>query len=65
MKCVVIFEIADAQCPVRIDAFTTLERIEVMDDVNVEYRYRVSKQGSKMVQETRRARYCSKSQSSR
>lgn len=44
-----IFAAANAQCPIRMDAFTTLERIDVIDDVNVEYHYRVNQQGSKLV----------------
>ena len=38
-------------CPVQMDAFTTLQRIEVLDETNIEYQYLVNQKGSAFVGE--------------
>lgn len=45
-----MFKEARRICPRRVDPFTTLEDIVVLDDTHIEYRYKVSQQGSLLVQ---------------
>jgi len=37
------------QCPIKMDAFTTLQRVEVIDDANVDYIYSVNQRGAKRI----------------
>jgi hypothetical protein len=43
-----IFEAANAACPVRMDEFTTLEGVEMVDDKRVEYRYVMNDEATKI-----------------
>ncbi len=43
-----MFETANAACPTRIDQFTTLESIEMLDDRRAVFRYRVNHQGKRL-----------------
>lgn len=43
-----MFEQANAACPTRMDAFTTLEEVEMVDDTRVEFRYLVNDAGKKL-----------------
>lgn len=43
-----MFEQANKQCPQRMDAFTTLEEIVMIEDNRVEYRYKVNAAGKQL-----------------
>ncbi len=43
-----MFEQADAACPTRMDAYTTLESVKMIDDKRVEFRYKVSNEGKSL-----------------
>lgn len=43
-----MFEQANAECPVKVDIFTTLEEVEMIDDTRVEFRYLVNDAGRKL-----------------
>lgn len=43
-----IFESANAACPVQMDAFTTLEGVEMIDDRYVEYRYLMTEEATEI-----------------
>tara|TARA_R110002049_G_scaffold2750_8_gene22151 strand:- start:65308 stop:66027 length:720 start_codon:yes stop_codon:yes gene_type:complete len=44
-----MIEQTNEQCPVAMDAFTSLEHIKVIDDLNIEYQYSVNQKGSRLV----------------
>jgi hypothetical protein len=44
-----LFEQADAACPRRMDAYTTLENVEMIDDTSVEFRYLVNDAGKQFM----------------
>ncbi len=43
-----MFEQADALCPTRMDAYTTLESVKMIDDRRVEFRYQVNNEGKNL-----------------
>ena len=45
-----MFRKTNDQCPVKMDQFTTLESVVMVDDKNIEFNYRVTDQGRKLVQ---------------
>ena len=44
-----LFEQADAACPRRMDAYTTLENVEMIDGTSVEFRYLVNDAGKQFM----------------
>ncbi len=46
-----LFEQANAMCPKRMDAYTTLESVKMIDDRRVEYKYRVNNEGKNLARQ--------------
>ena len=44
-----MFEQANSQCPMKMDPYTTLEEVKMLDDKNIEFYYRVNDQGRRLV----------------
>ena len=44
-----MFEKTNKQCPVKMDAFTTLERVNMIDEQNIEFHYKVNDKGRRLV----------------
>ncbi|NND96070.1 MAG: hypothetical protein HKN47_01935 [Pirellulaceae bacterium] len=46
----VMFEKANSACPTRMDEFTRLMEVKIVDDQNIEFRYEVNDRGRRLVQ---------------
>ena len=44
-----MFRKANDQCPVKMDAYTTLERVTMIDEQNIEFHYKVNQKGRNLV----------------
>ncbi len=44
-----MFRKTNDQCPIKMDAYTTLERVTMLDDKNIEFYYKVNDKGRKLV----------------
>jgi hypothetical protein len=46
-----MFEQANAMCPRKMDAYTTLESVKMIDDRHIEYKYRVNNEGKNLARQ--------------
>lgn len=44
-----MFSKTNDQCPIKMDAYTTLERVTMLDDKNIEFYYKVNDKGRRLV----------------
>jgi hypothetical protein len=44
-----MFQKTNKQCPIKMDAFTTLERVDMIDEQTIEFHYKVNDKGRRLV----------------